>query len=493
MYNVFSNIARNVGVTPNQLPADAQTAMTQHPYATDVGSVIGGTAAALPISAAAEFAAPFVGLGGTGLVPSIATGAGTGAVQNALAGNPDESLARRAGTGAALGAGFGALGQKVGSWFGAGRSIEPEVAAAAKNLQQEGVTDIRLPNVDPATQPGGSIKAAGAPPTFAQAGQIDNSVSKILGDDVPNFNPTNFKAVQNRIGGAASAAANSGRIDVNAPLAPGGPTFSDVLTQIQSAASAHPEVASQINPLISRIQARVGSGGIISGKDFDNLVGSGSVLHDLVGADNPYVKEAAQALDSTMDAGFKASSPAGAYDDWVDNRTKYRMLMGVRPAVLPNGHINPTTLFNGIQNRFTDLKGAPISTDPLVGRMGQFASSVKTVFGGGAPPPQAGGPSFLQSLGIGGVGAGAVDVAHNVLSGNSNILNPENLLSPAALATGATGLGGAALRWAGQRFQQSPGFVNALINAGGAPIANALNPGLSAVGTQLFPQRQPGQ
>jgi hypothetical protein len=477
MYNVGSNIARNVGLTPNPLSADAQTAMTNHPYATDVGNVIGGTAVAIPLAVGAGAAAPLVGLGGTGVLAGAATGAATGAAQNVLTGNPDQPWYQRAGIGAGLGAGFGALGNKVGQWFGAGKSIEPDVAAAAKNLQQEGVTNINLENL-----PGGNIKAMGATPTYQQSGQIDNSASRILGDDVPNWNKSNINGMKTRLGGAVSNAANSGQINAQS-----GGAFDQALTQVQQFAKAN-GVGSQLDPIVNQIRSKIGSNGVISGQDFDNLVGNGSVLHDLVGDDNPYVKQAAQALDRTMDAGFQASSPPGAYDDWVDARTKYRMLMGAVKSVLPNGHINPTTLFNSIQNRFTDLKGVPISSDPLVGRMGQFASDIRTLFGGGPPPSQAAAPGLLQTLGIGSAGGAAASIVPEIMSGN--FANPENYLSPAALGAGAVGVGSALARYAGQAYQRSRPFVNALINAGGAPVANPLAQYPAAIGTQNFPQRQ---
>jgi hypothetical protein len=48
----------------------------------------------------------------------------------------------------------------------------------------------------------------------------------------------------------------------------------------------------KITPLINQIRGRI-KNGVISGQDFDNLVGAGSPLHDLVGdVDNPFVKPA---------------------------------------------------------------------------------------------------------------------------------------------------------------------------------------------------------
>lgn len=470
MYTGLSNITRNVTggyLTPPPLPQDTQQAMAAHPYFTGAGNLV----AAAPIAIGAGMGTPLLG---AGLVGDVITGAATGAAQNALAGDPNESFGRRVATGAALGGALGGIGSKVGSWFGAGRSIEPQVADAAKVAQKEGVTDIGLSNL-----PGGNVKAMGATPTYAQSGQIDNAVSKILGDDVPNFNSTNFSKVQNNLGSAVSKAANSGQINA----APGG-AFDQALTQVEQFANSS-GVGGKIAPLINQIRGKV-KNGVISGQDFDNLVGNGSVLHDLVGNDDPYVKQAAQALDKVMDTGFQASSPAGAYDNWVDARTKYRMLMGVQKAILPNGHINPTTLFNSVQNRFTDLKGTPVTADPLVGRMGQFADSVRTLFGGSAAGPAQPGPSFLKQaathLGIGSLPA----LYSGITSGDP--LNPENYLTPQALAGIVTGVGGLGLRQVGQAYQQSPYFANALINKGGAPIGNALtSPYLMAPAVQAFP------
>jgi hypothetical protein len=118
--------------------------------------------------------------------------------------------------------------------------------------------------------------------------------------------------------------------------------------------------------------------------------------------------------------------------------------------------------------------------------MGQFAASIKTLFGGGAGPPLER-PNLLRTLGVGGVGGAAATVVPQVVSGN--IANPENWASPAAIAGLATGLGAAGARYAGQAYQQSRPFANALINAGGAAIANPLSRYMPAIGTQAFPQR----
>jgi hypothetical protein len=72
---------------------------------------------------------------------------------------------------------------------------------------------------------------------------------------------------------------------------------------------------------------------------------------------------------------------------------------------------------------------------------------------------------------------------------SGNALNPENYLTPAALTAGGVGAATMLGRYLGQAYQQSPRFVNALINAGGAPIANPLMPYAPAIGTQIFPQR----
>jgi len=474
IYSVGSDIARNVGLTPDPTAtAQAQAAMQGHPYASTAGKLIGGTAVAIPLALGGDVAAGAAGVG-TGLGGSILTGAATGAAQNALAGNPDEPWYQRAGVGAALGGALGGVANKVGNWFGAGRSIEPEVADAAKTAQREGVTDIAASNL-----PGGNVKAMGAPPTYAQSGQIDSAVGKILGKDVSDWKAPNLSAAKTDLGQAVTKAAQSGQINA----APGG-AFDQALTQVQRLAQSN-GAGSQIDPLINQIRSRI-KNGVISGQDFDNLVGAGSALHDLVGSDQPFVKQAAQLLDKVMDTGFQASSPAGAFDNWVDARTRYRLLMGVEKAVLPNGHINPTTLFSSVLNRFTDLKGVPVSSNSVVGRLGDFASSIRTLFGGGSAPAQPS-SSFWRDVGLVGAAGGAPGVIQGITSGE--ILNPANYLSPAALILGGTAAAARAGQWAGQAYQQSRPFVNALINAGGAPIANPLRYA-PAIGTQAFPQRQ---
>lgn len=466
IYSAGSNVARNLGLTANPLPADAQAAMKAHPYLTDVGQVIGGTAATAPL-----LLMPAVG---GGMLTGAATGAGIGAAQNLLAGNPDESWYRRAGMGALLGGGLGAAGSKVGQWFGAGQALEPDVAKAAQTARAAGI-DVGSTNL-----PSGTVKAMGGAPTYAQAGQIDNAVGDVLGVNVPNWSPDSFSTVQKALGSAVTKAAQSGQVNVQ----PGGAVDS-ALTQIQQFANAN-GVGNRINPLISQIRGQV-KNGVISGQSYDNLVGNGSVLHDLVGDDDPFVKQSAQLLDKAMDAGFKASSPDAAYPSWVDARTKYRLLMGVQRAIMPDGHINPTTLYSGIQNRFTDLKGTPVSIDDAVGKMGDLASSVRKLFGGGAVPPQSPPPGLWRSV-MAGAGAGSAPAAINALM-SGNYANPETYLSPAGLAgilTGAAALGGRAL---GQAYQRMPGFVNRLID-NSVPAANWLVAPTATVGTEIAPQKQ---
>jgi len=208
----------------------------------------------------------------------------------------------------------------------------------------------------------------------------------------------------------------------------------------------------------------------------------------LVGADNPYIKEAAQALDGAMDAGFKNSSPAGAYDNWVDARTKYRMLMGIERSGLTGDHINPTTLFNAVRNKFTDIRGVPVSTDPLVGGMGEFSSAMRTLYGGGVAPPASAPPGLLRSIAQGaGFAGGAELLPHIIANPGAALAAPVNLLTPAGLVAAGGAVGAGALRYLGQRYQNSPAFINALIQRGGQPSGNYLAPLLGAVGTQAAP------
>lgn len=147
IYGVGADVARNLGITPNALPADVQSTMAAHPLVTGAGRFLGGASVGASLALGAEVAAPLyagVGLGGAGWVPSLArgaiTGAGLGAAQNALAGDPDESLLTRARVGAEWGAPLGLLGGASGKALGpdveTGATTEtpPATAAEAKAI-----------------------------------------------------------------------------------------------------------------------------------------------------------------------------------------------------------------------------------------------------------------------------------------------------------------------------------------------------------------------
>lgn len=492
-YQTLSNAAKNLGLTPAPIPANDQAAIDAHPYWSGAGNIVGGAAATAPLIAGGELLAPAAaayipgaaaaGRAYSALSPVI-QGAGRGAIggawQNALTGNPDEPLWQRGALGAALGGPLGAAGGKIADWFGGFKSLAPDVVDAAQVARREGITNIGSENL-----PTGSIKSMGAAPDYETGQQINNATSKILGLDLPDYTPTNLAKAKGTLGQAVTKAANSGSIDMNLPLSQNGPNLDQYLTQIESAAQRN-GAGGAISPIISDIRNKV-QNGVIKGQDFDNLVGNGSVLHDLVGNENPYVKQAAQTLDSAMDAAFKANSPAGAYDNWVDARTKYRALMGIEQNLLPNGYVNPTTLFGSIRNRFSDLKGMPTSSSPVIGRLGELADSIRTLYGGGNPQAPSASQGLIHTL-LSGAGIGGGVGAVNYLLGGGSV-NPAHLLTPQVMVPAALSAGGAGLRWLGGKYQESQPFINALLARGGRAAGDPLSSWLGSVGTAAAPNR----
>lgn len=488
----------NIGAGPTP---ETQAAMANMPGAADLGNMITGTVATAPIAAALEAVpvvaagAPYVGpLVGAGIklaskLPETVKGGvrGTigGSVSNVLTGPPNETVGQRAlsgGVGGAMaGAGMGAL---AGA-FGAGRSIPGEVASEAKALQDEGVTDIGLPNVTAGTE-------SGPKPTGNQQTQIDNATSKILHDDIPDWSFQNSNAIKTRLGGAVSQTAQKGQVNVHqpppGPATPGQPqpTVAMQLNDVRNdvAASGDAELKRNILPVLDRIRAKI-KGGILSGQDFDNLVGHGSIIEALTDAKDPYIQEQANKIDDILRSGFKNSSGSDIYDNWVDARARYRMYLGVDQS-LKNGHVDPAALYEAMRNKFRDLNAIDLPNNPEVGRMAKFAQAAGRIFGGGKAPAPSPWPGILEKTAatIGIAPEAAQQVVHGLHATEPYFLGSHETN---ALMAGM-GLTAAGIHALGRIYQRSPMAVNRLIARGGRAAGSRVPTWLAGtVGGQILP------
>jgi hypothetical protein len=433
MYDVGSNIVRNLGGTPNQLPADAQTAMAAHPYATTAGNILGGTAVGVPLALGAGEVAPLVGLG-TGFGGAIGTGAATGAAQNLLTGNPDETWYRRAGIGAGLGAVLGAGTGALERYFGSGATITPAVQDAGNTAKGAGI-DVLPENLPRAGGPG---MATGAVANTDQTGQINKAFGKILGADVNDFSASTLggpNGLTSQIGNQISTAANKGQIVATPKFAS---DIGDVLTAARDPTSLLDDTSKRaIQGQVQKISDALTAGnGTLTGQQFDTLTGAGSKLHDWIASSNQPLATVAKQLDGALRDGFQASSPPGVYTDWIDARTRFRLLKAIEDNVEhdPAGNIRPGSIMADVNRRFSDM---PSQTGPgTVGQASDLARSVKTLFGGGGIP------------------AGGVPKI------------------PSPLPDWVTN----ALAYASRQYQASPGFAQSLLTRGQQPAANYLNP-----------------
>jgi hypothetical protein len=478
MYNVGSSIVRNLGFTPNQLPPDAQAAMAAHPVLSTAGNLTGGAIVAAPIAAGAEVAAPLVGLG-TGLGSSIATGAATGAAQNALTGNPDESLARRAITGGVLGAGGGWLGNRIGRMFGSDATLATQGVQDAGNTAKAAGIDVLPGNLPQAGSTAAQTATPkGVPATPGQIQQVNKAFGNIVGGDVNDFSAANLGPLTNKVGSEISTAVNQGQVQMTPTLE------SQLQTVLQN---AH---APGIDPLVTaKIEAEVDKvlsiapnmGDTVAGSQFDRLVGAGSKLSKYTGDANQDLSGLARQLDTTLDGGFQASSKPGVYDQYVDAKTRYRMLKAIEDNVEGDaaGNIKPGSIMADINRRFPNM---PTQTGPgTVGQASDLARAVTTLFGGGqgAPGAVAAGSGWLTQhpLLAGALGAGGVG---GVYQAATNPAALGNLATWGASHIPVVGLGAAAfgarnlLSRVGAAYQRSPAFANALLQRGTQQVANPL-------------------
>jgi hypothetical protein len=234
----------------------------------------------------------------------------------------------------------------------------------------------------------------------------------------------------------------------------------------------------------------------LTGTQFDRLVGSGSKLSNYVGDNNKDLADLARQLDTTLDRGFQASSRPGVYDQYVDAKTRFRLLKAIEDNVEadPSGNIKPGTIMADINRRFPNM---PSQTGPgTVGQASDLARAVTTLFGGGQGAPGAaaasGGwlsqhPLLAGALGAGGVGG--------IYQAATNPAALGNLATWGASHIPVVGLGAAALgvrdvlSRAGAAYQRSPAFANALLQRGTQRAANPLAAYAGAAAAAAPPDR----
>lgn len=461
-----------------------QAAMAAHPMVTSAGGTAGQIAATLPIMLGTEALIPSLGAGALAarvasnpLVRSAVAGGIGGAEQNLLTAgeDPNESLIKRGGLGLFTGGLLGTAGGAISRAFGSGTALSPAAQSAGQTLADAKVpvTEANLPRATATVQ-------TGAAATPAQTAALNTALSKTFGANTADFGADNMNALQNTMGPKINAAAAKGEIDPTVP----GSTFLSDLANVENAARDPSNIMT--DPERNGLLAHIGqirqvlfdpkNNGVIPGAQFDSLTGAGSKVAKWADRTDD-LGDVAQQLDDALRNGFKASSPPGVYDDWVNARTDYRLLQAVKKNVDPNGNVNPTTLFNDINQRF-DIKSLPTSAGTSVAQARDLATAAKTAFGGGQGGP-AGAPSLWQRVaspeGLAAAGGAAAYLLHHPI--------------PAAAA--ATYLGARGLGALGQAYQRTPEFANRLIQTGSGvgPVVNALTSPASwaRIGTAMLP------
>jgi len=486
-----ADIASNMGFTPRPLPQDVQAAMQANPRLAWTGQTLGGIAATAPLMV---LAGPTL----AGLNPWIG-GAIAGAGQNLLVGPPSQPWWERGGLGAATGGVLGGVGNRIAQWFGQGAQLaSQDVQNAAQLVAQPryGIT-LQRPNLPMAGGPAGEM---GAQASVPQAAQINRAVGNVLGENINSFDGTTLNNLANKIGGEISAAANKGTVN----LVPGGPLETalqginqDAIALARTDPLGARNIQAEVNKVLGAFTAPKAPG-VMPGTTFDSLVGHGSKLQSLIRKGNDDVSGLAQRIDAALRTGFQDSSPAGVYNDWVDARTRYKLLNAIEDSVQTAAgganNINPGGLYNTLiqQRYFPDIPRLTEATGGRVGQMGDLAQALRTLFGGGAAPPPAAPSFWRQALPYFGVGTG-LEAAGHVLTNPGAIGAASDWLAntPGALMAGGMGLGALGLRSLGQGYQRSQPYINQLIQ-GATSAPNRLAPWIGAWGTQanpLVPQR----
>lgn len=437
--------------------------------------------------------APFM-LGGEGLMGlagvanPLVRGAAIGAGQNLLTAgdNPNESLWRRA----ALGAGTGAAGGYVGGWLGRQFGVDAalasqQVADAGRTMQNAGV-DLTSANLPKA---GAAAVTQGAPATVPQAQQVTKALGDIIGVNLPDVTPATLNAVKTTTGTAIGNAAARGSVDAGSIL--------NDLANVETRATQAGVVNPTIKGILGDIQSKIGPGGIISGPDFQNLVRYSGDLDRATNSAVGDVREPAQQIEQLLNRGFAASSSPDVVAAYRTAKTQYKLALALEANAKQSAgdYIDPGRLYRNIASSLPDIAtlggGGP---NPILDNVANFARAAETTFGGSAPSAAAAPASPLKwALGAAGLGAGG-EAFNYLLHPGEALAGTSAYLAghlPGALAAGGALAARQLGRWAGNLYQESPAFVNALIQRGTQPGRNLLMPWLPAAGTAAA--TSPGQ
>jgi hypothetical protein len=488
-FNVGDLAGPNAPINVPALTPAEQAGQQAHPVWTGVGRFGGEALAAAPAIMGGEALLPEFG---AGALASAGRGAIMGAGQNALtsAGSPDQPLWQQLGMGAGFGAGGGLVGGRIARAFGSDTTLASKAVQDAGKAVQDAGVDVLPENL---------LKGASATP--GQIQQVNKAFgNKVLGgSDVSDFSASTLggpNGLTAQVGNQISTAANQGQIVATPKFA------SDLASVVQAARDPANLLDDTSRRAILAQTKQIGDAlaagnGTITGQQFDNLTGAGSRLVDWMANDNKDFAKVAQQLNGTLRDGFQASSPPGVYGDWVDARTRFRLLKAIEDNVEhdPAGNIRPGSIMADVNRRFSDM---PSQTGPgTVGEASDLARSVKTLFGGSGGPPGAaatgGGwisqhPALAAALGAGGAGG--------VYQAITNPATVGNVLSWGAAHLPAAGVGTAALgadyllRKAGTAYQQSQRFANALIQRGTQSGSNALAAYMGAGAAAMPPDRR---
>lgn len=434
-------------------------------------------------------------LGAGSVVGGALSGAGAGAAQNLLTSGeaPDESLTRRALLGAGLGAATGGVGGYLSDAFGAGKTVASQAVIDAGNTARSAGIDVLPENLPLA---GTAAGARGAQATPAQIGQVNRAFGNLVGGNVSDFSAATLggqNGLTNTIGRQISSAVNQGQVQMTPQLE----TQLQTILQNANAPGIDPLVTAKIEHEVDKVLTMAPNiGDTVTGSQFDHLIGDGSKLSNYTGDANKDLAGLAQQLDGTLDSAFQASSPPGVYRQYVDAKTRFRLLKAIEDNVEadPAGNIKPGTIMADINRRFPNMPNQTAATGGTVGQAADLARSVTTLFGSGSfNPGVAGGAGRGAFLGAG-LGTALAPYAMDLIKNPSDIAALSSYLTthPVALAAGAGGIGLEGLAYLGRLYQQSRPFANALLQRGPRVGPNWLTPYLGATAATLPSASQSG-
>jgi hypothetical protein len=488
--NVSGGVARLFGAAPGTAtftpPPDAQAAMAAHPLLSGGGQLAGQVIGTAPAILGADLAVPAIAVktGLSALANPLVRGAVTGAAQNLLTSGeaPQESLLHRGTMGALIGAPLGYVGGWLGRQFGSDVSLaSSQVQDAGKLMQQSGV-DVTSANLPKA---GAAAVTQGAPATVPQAQQVTKALGNIIGVPLPDVTPATLGAAKATAGGAIANAASQGSVDAGSIL--------NDLAAVETRATQAGNVNPTIKGILSDIQSKIGSGGIISGPDFQNLVRYSGDLDRATNSAVGDVREPAQQIEQLLNRGFAQSSPPDVVDAYRTAKTQYKLLLALENNAKQSAgnYVDPSRIYRNIAGALPDIATLGGSgPNPILSKVADFARAAETTFGGGTPAATPAPASPLKwAAAAAGLGAGGEGVNY-LLHPGAALADTSAYLAghlPGALAAGGVAVGRQLGRWAGNVYQESPAFVNALLQRGTQPGINALTPWLPAAGTAVLP------